>query len=80
MYLLVVTYPNMMQWLEELGVEMVKSDMSFSVCTQLGGNGGIEWGCHNGVSGLLAQKSNSLSPSFWRMIHEIFKFKNNVLR
>ncbi|KAK3147112.1 hypothetical protein QOZ80_3BG0278190 [Eleusine coracana subsp. coracana] len=75
-----VTYPNMMQWLEELGVEMVKSDMSFSVCTQLGGNGGIEWGCHNGVSGLLAQKSNSLSPSFWRMIHEIFKFKNNVLR
>ncbi|GJN31613.1 hypothetical protein PR202_gb20030 [Eleusine coracana subsp. coracana] len=70
----------MMQWLEELGVEMVKSDMSFSVCTQLGGNGGIEWGCHNGVSGLLAQKSNSLSPSFWRMIHEIFKFKNNVLR
>ncbi|GJN31619.1 hypothetical protein PR202_gb20036 [Eleusine coracana subsp. coracana] len=69
----------MMEWLEELGVEMVKSDMSFSVSTQLGGNGGIEWGCHNGVSGLLAQKSNSLSPSFWRMIHEIFKFKNNVL-
>ncbi|GJN07741.1 hypothetical protein PR202_ga25599 [Eleusine coracana subsp. coracana] len=69
----------MMEWLEELGVEMVKSDMSFSVSTQLGGNGGIEWGCHNGVSGLLAQKSNSVSPSFWRMIHEIFKFKNNVL-
>ncbi|TVU46462.1 hypothetical protein EJB05_06002, partial [Eragrostis curvula] len=75
-----VTYPNMTEWLEELGVETDSSDMSFSVSTQLHGSGGFEWGNRNGVSSLLAQKSNILSPSFWRMIREIFKFKNHVHR
>jgi cyclopropane-fatty-acyl-phospholipid synthase len=28
----------------------------------------------------LAQKRNSLSPSFWRLIVEIFKFKNHALK
>ncbi|KAI5009685.1 hypothetical protein ZWY2020_011822 [Hordeum vulgare] len=75
-----VTYANMMEWLEGLGVEMKSSDMSFSVSTQSkGGGGGCEWGNGNGISGLLAQKTNILKPSFWRMVCKIFKFKNDAL-
>ncbi|EMS64510.1 Cyclopropane-fatty-acyl-phospholipid synthase [Triticum urartu] len=69
-----------MEWLEGLGVEMERSDMSFSVSTQSkGGGGGCEWGNGNGISSLLAQKTNILKPSFWRMVCEILKFKNNAL-
>lgn len=57
-----------------------RSDMSLSVSTRLDGGGFVERGSRNGISSLLAQKSNSLSPSFWRMIYEIFKFKNYALR
>ncbi|VAH38539.1 unnamed protein product [Triticum turgidum subsp. durum] len=59
---------------------MERSDMSFSVSTQSkGGGGGCEWGNGNGISSLLAQKTNILKPSFWRMVCEILKFKNNAL-
>ncbi|WVZ57371.1 hypothetical protein U9M48_007764 [Paspalum notatum var. saurae] len=75
-----VTSPNMMAWFEGLGVEVERSDMSFSVSTKLDGDKGFEWGSRNGISGLLAQKRNSLSPSFWRMILEIFKFKNHAIK
>nr|CAB3495510.1 unnamed protein product [Digitaria exilis] len=75
-----VTSPNMMEWFKGLGVETEKSDMSFSVSTLLDRNKSFEWGSHNGISGLLAQKGNSLSPSFWRMILESFKFKNHALK
>uniref|UniRef100_A0A453DCV9 Amine oxidase domain-containing protein n=1 Tax=Aegilops tauschii subsp. strangulata TaxID=200361 RepID=A0A453DCV9_AEGTS len=75
-----VTYSHMMEWLEGLGVEMERSDMSFSVSTQSkGGGGGCEWGNGNGISSLLAQKTNILKPSFWRMVCEILKFKNDAL-
>ncbi|XP_037487880.1 uncharacterized protein LOC119366277 isoform X4 [Triticum dicoccoides] len=75
-----VTYPQMMERLEGLGVEMERSDMSFSVSTQLKDSGrGCEWGNGNGISGLLAQKTNILKPSFWRMVREIIKFKNDAL-
>ncbi|KAF7004732.1 hypothetical protein CFC21_019922 [Triticum aestivum] len=75
-----VTYLHMMEQLEGLGVEMERSDMSFSVSTQLkGGSRGCEWGNGNGIPGLLAQKTNILKPSFWRMVREIIKFKNDAL-
>ncbi|VAH53966.1 unnamed protein product [Triticum turgidum subsp. durum] len=70
----------MMEWLEGLGVEMERSDMSFSVSTQSdGGSRGSEWGNGNGISSLLAQKANILKTSFWRMVREILKFKNDAL-
>lgn len=77
-----VTSPNMVKWFEGLGVETERSDMSFSVSTLLldSNGGGFEWGSRNGISGLLAQKRNSLSPSFWRMVLEIFKFKNHSIK
>ncbi|GJN15699.1 hypothetical protein PR202_gb02635 [Eleusine coracana subsp. coracana] len=76
-----VTYPNMLEWFEGLGVEMEISDMSFSVSTHLGANNSrCEWGSRNGIAGLFAQKSNALSPSFWHMIREIIKFKDDTIK
>ncbi|XP_011029772.1 PREDICTED: uncharacterized protein LOC105129420 isoform X2 [Populus euphratica] len=72
-----VTYPNMMEFFESLGIDMELSDMSFSVSLDEGQ--GCEWGSRNGLSGLFAQKKNMLSPYFWKMLREIIKFKDDVL-
>ncbi|KAL3642073.1 hypothetical protein CASFOL_012888 [Castilleja foliolosa] len=72
-----VTYPNMMQFFENLGVDMELSDMSFAVSLDKGQ--GCEWGSRNGLSGLFAQKKNILNPYFWKMIKEVIKFKDDVL-
>ncbi|ONK79558.1 uncharacterized protein A4U43_C01F7600 [Asparagus officinalis] len=73
-----VTYPNMMEFFETLGIEMEISDMSFSVSLDEGK--GCEWGSRNGLSGLFAQKRNAINPYFWQMIREIVKFKADVLK
>ncbi|KAL4591009.1 hypothetical protein LXL04_003957 [Taraxacum kok-saghyz] len=73
-----VTYPNMMDFFETLGVDIEISDMSFSVSLDEGN--GYEWGSRNGLSSLFAQKRNLLNPHFWKMIKEITKFKDDVLR
>ncbi|KAI4318147.1 hypothetical protein L6164_025951 [Bauhinia variegata] len=72
-----VTYPNMMELFESLGIDMELSDMSFSVSLDKGK--GYEWGSRNGLSGLFSQKTNVLNPYFWQMIREIIKFKDDVL-
>lgn len=64
------TYPNFCRLMDELGVTWHKSDMSFSVrCDSTG----LEY---NGTSlnGLLAQRTNALSPRFWRMVRDIMRF------
>ncbi|KZV16995.1 hypothetical protein F511_30518 [Dorcoceras hygrometricum] len=73
-----VTYPNMMEFFENLGVDMELSDMSFSVSLDKGR--GCEWGSRNGLSGLFAQKKNVLNPNFWRMIREIIRFKDDAMK
>ncbi|KAL3634449.1 hypothetical protein CASFOL_021503 [Castilleja foliolosa] len=72
-----VTYPNMMELFESLGVEMELCDMSFAVSLDKGL--GCEWGSRNGLSSLFAQKKNIINPYFWKMIKEITKFKDDVL-
>uniref|UniRef100_A0A6N2MNQ2 Amine oxidase domain-containing protein n=1 Tax=Salix viminalis TaxID=40686 RepID=A0A6N2MNQ2_SALVM len=72
-----VTYPNMMEFFENLGIDMELSDMSFSVSLDEGQ--GCEWGSRNGLYGLFAQKKNMLNPYFLKMIREIIKFKDDVL-
>ncbi|XP_075105069.1 uncharacterized protein LOC142179236, partial [Nicotiana tabacum] len=71
-----VTYPNMMEFFDFLGVDTEISDMSFSV--SLDQDRGCEWGTRNGISSLFAQKKNVLNPYFWQMIREISKFKQDV--
>ncbi|KAH1089262.1 hypothetical protein J1N35_016519 [Gossypium stocksii] len=72
-----VTYPNMMELFERLGIDMEPSDMSFSVSLNHGN--GIEWGSRNGISSLFVRKRNLFNPYFWQMIREIIKFKNDVI-
>ncbi|KAL6342983.1 hypothetical protein AAG906_017003 [Vitis piasezkii] len=57
-----VTYPNMMEFFETLGVDMELSDMSLAVSLDEGR--GCEWGNRNGLSSLFAQKKNILNPYF----------------
>ncbi|XP_038875013.1 zeta-carotene desaturase-like [Benincasa hispida] len=71
-----VTHPNTVEFLENLGVEMEASNMSFSVSIDKGR--GYEWSTRNGVLSLFAQKKNILYPSFLQMIQEITKFKDEV--
>ncbi|XP_059283049.1 uncharacterized protein LOC132036253 isoform X7 [Lycium ferocissimum] len=73
-----VTYPNMMEFFDFLGVDMEISDLSFSV--SLDQDCGCEWGTRNGLSGLFAQKKNVLNPYFWQMIRDINRFKQDVIR
>jgi cyclopropane-fatty-acyl-phospholipid synthase len=72
-----VTYPHMVTFFEELGVEIEASDMSFSV--SLAEGRGCEWGSKS-LGGLFAQKRNAVNPFFWNMLREMVKFEKDVLR
>ncbi|HEX6245560.1 MAG TPA: FAD-dependent oxidoreductase, partial [Polyangiales bacterium] len=64
------TYPGFVALLDELGVAVQPSDMSFSVrCERTG----LEY---NGTSlnALFAQRRNLLRPSFLRMLRDILRF------
>ncbi len=69
------TYPNFLALLDELGVELQASEMSFSVQTA----GGLEY---NGttLNSLFAQRRNLVRPSFWRMIRDILRFNREAPR
>ncbi|MDB5106547.1 MAG: FAD-dependent oxidoreductase [Fibrobacteres bacterium] len=64
------TYPYFCKLLEELKVETMESDMSFSV---KGTVSGFEY-CGTNLATLFAQKRNLFRPWFYRMLWEIFRF------
>jgi uncharacterized protein len=69
------TYPGLIALFEELGVETVASDMSFSVQVpqvRLGG-GALEWS-GSSLSTVFAQRSNLLRPRFWGMLQDLLRF------
>ena len=64
------TYPNLLQLFGRLGVEIAKSDMSFSVQVP---DLDLEWsGSHLGT--VFAQRRNLLRPRFWRMLSDLLRF------
>ena len=65
-----LTYPNLINFFNEIDIEIEKSDMSFSVCVE-GTN--FEY-CGKGFKGIFANKSNFLNIEFIRMFLEILKF------
>ena len=73
------TYPNLIRLFADLGVPTAKSDMSFSVqipegATGLGGlRPGLEW-CGSSLDTVFAQRSNLVSPAFWRMLGDLMRF------
>lgn len=64
------TYPNFIKMMNEIGVEGIPTQMSFSVRNN--GNG-LEYNGHT-ISTLFAQKRNWLNPKFYRFIYEILRF------
>ncbi len=64
------TYPNLINFFEELKVPYVKSDMSFSVSVK---NSNIEYG-GTGFNSLFARKNNLFNFNFIKMIYEIISF------
>lgn len=64
------TYPNLIGLLDTLGVERIKTDMSFAVSAD---QGRLEYGGSD-LRSLFAQKRNIVSPRFLRMVRDILRF------
>ena len=65
-----ITYPNLINFFEELKVPYEKSDMSFSVSVK---DSIIEYG-GTGFNSLFARKNNLFNFNFIKMIYEIISF------
>lgn len=68
------TYPNLIALLKHLNVEVIDSDMTFSVKL---GERKIEWSGTD-LTTVFAQKKNLLNPGFWKMILDIVHFNKRV--
>lgn len=69
-----VTYPNFLRFLNLTRVEILNSDMSFSVTRFLkGAYGGFEW-AGGSPAALFCQGSNLLNPGHWRMVWDVIRF------
>ena len=66
------TYPHLITFFNELGVEYEKSDMSFSVSVE---NTNIEY-CGRGIKGVFSNRENILNLNFIKMFYEIIRFYN----
>ena len=68
------TYPHLINLFEELQIESVPCDMSFSakVPAALAGQT-LEW-CGSDLGSVFAQRSNLLNPRFWRMLADVLRF------
>ena len=69
------TYPGMLALLDELGVDVAPSEMSFSVQVPQAGPHGhtLEWSGHN-LGSVFVQPRNALRPQFWSMLRDILRF------
>ena len=71
------TYPRLVRLFEEIQAPISPSEMSFSVSInaseKLNTSKKIEW-AGNDINSFFGQRSNLLSPSFWRMAYDILRF------
>lgn len=71
------TYPRLVRLFEEIQAPVAPSEMSFSVSIDTASRSGagkkIEW-AGNDINSFFGQRSNLLSPSFWRMAYDIMRF------
>ncbi len=68
------TYPNLTALFDLLGVEVARSEMSFSVSLA---QPGIEWSGSD-LKAVFAQKRNLARPAFWRMLQDILRFNRET--
>ena len=69
-------YPNLVRWLDALGVVTAPSDMSFAVSRE---DGGLEY-AGGPPLGLLVQPSLLLRPRFWSMLRGLLRFYREARR
>lgn len=71
------TYPRLVRLFEEIQVPIAPSEMSFSVSIDSSeknpSHPKLEWAGNN-LNSFFGQRSNLLSPSFWRMAFDILRF------
>lgn len=70
------TYPNLVRLFEEIGVETLPSDMSFSVSSSAGG---FEYSSR-GVGGFFAHRKNLVAPGHYRLLADIIRFNRDAPR
>jgi len=66
------TYPLLTKLFDELEVETEPSEMSFSCTSETS-----EWASHD-LNSVFATRSNLVSPRFWSMIRQMFRFGNEA--
>jgi predicted NAD/FAD-binding protein len=64
------TYPHLLSLFAELGIELARSDMSFSVQVP---DAGLEWSGSN-LGSVFAQRRNLVRPAFLRMLRDLLRF------
>jgi predicted NAD/FAD-binding protein len=69
-----LTYPNLINFFNELNIPFEKSNMSFSVSVK---NTNVEYG-GSGFNAIFANKLNLLNLKFLKMIREIISFYNHA--
>jgi predicted NAD/FAD-binding protein len=72
------TYPNLVKLFDELDVETVATDMSFSVKLPLE-NRVLEWSGGN-LNTVFAQRRNLFDPRFLRMLRDILRFNKEATK
>lgn len=71
-----VTYPNFCKMMDRIGVDSQPTEMTFSVkCERTG----LEYSPHT-LNAFFIQRKNILSPSFFRMILDIIRFRKEISR
>lgn len=74
------TYPNLIRLFDELGVQSVASDMSFSVQAPGALEGRtLEWS-GSSLDTVFAQRSNLVNPRFLRMLRDLMRFNTLCTR
>ena len=66
----------MLKWFEELGVASEETDMSLAVSLDDGKK--VEWASH-GLSGLIANKTQMLKPSFYKFLSDMQRFNSEAV-
>ena len=71
-----LNYPNFCQFINQLGVQSIESDMSFAYYDQ-----SKEYAYSSDIpSGLFSTTSNIFSPRFYKFIDDIFRFNKLAIR
>ena len=71
------TYPQLVRLFETLGVETVKSEMTFSVRLTGSGTRAIEW-AGTDLNSVFIQRRNLADPRFLRMLADILRFNKEA--